>query len=169
MSEHLLPDLEYHASEDIDAKFTLHCRDSSRLVFKINHTKGAKNDGQTFIYLIGILETRTRFVERQAYVVSNKQFNEIFNNSLNLSNSLQTNETFIEVSKLKPSESYNISATVISSDNRVYSLRTRIFTTLQTNYTPHNIVNITLKKFERDPHDDKRLNAHIEWQPARGL
>ncbi|CAO1431629.1 unnamed protein product [Diamesa tonsa] len=146
MSEHLLPDLEYHASEDIDAKFTLHCRDSSRLVFKINHTKGAKNDGQTFIYLIGILETRTRFVERQAYV---------------------TNETFIEVSKLKPSESYNISATVISSDNRVYSLRTRIFTTLQTNYTPHNIVNITLKKFERDPHDDKRLNAHIEWQPAR--
>lgn len=79
MSEHLLPDLEYYASEDIDAKFTLHCRDSSRLVFKINHTKGAKNDGQTFIYLIGILETRTRFVERQAYVVSSKQFNEIFN------------------------------------------------------------------------------------------
>lgn len=57
----------------------------------------------------------------------------------------------------------------MSSDNKVYSLRTEIFTTLQTNYTPHNIVNITLKKFERDPHDDKRLNAHIEWQPARGL
>lgn len=57
----------------------------------------------------------------------------------------------------------------MTSDYKVYSLRTRIFTTLQTNYKPHNIVNITLKKFERDPHDDKRLNAHIEWQPARGL
>lgn len=67
-----MPDLQYHSGEDIDAKFTLHCRDSSRLVFKINHQNGIKNDGRKFIYLIGILETRTRFVERQAYVVSSK-------------------------------------------------------------------------------------------------
>lgn len=80
-----MPDLQYHDSEDIDAKFTLHCRDSSRLVFKINHQNGAKSDDLKFIYLIGILETRTRFVERQAYVVSS---NEIFNNSLKHLNSL---------------------------------------------------------------------------------
>lgn len=69
ISDHLMHDLQYHTGEDIDAKFSLHCRDSSKLVFKINHQNATKNDGRKFIYLIGILETRTRFVERQAYVV----------------------------------------------------------------------------------------------------
>ncbi|CAO1431696.1 unnamed protein product [Diamesa serratosioi] len=145
LSDHLMPEVEYHDDGDINADFSLHCRDSSRLVFKINHLNGLVNDGRKFIYLIGILETRTRFVERQAYV---------------------TNETFIEVSKLKPSESYNISATVVSSDYKVYSLGTKIYTTLNQNYKPHDIVNITLKKYERDSYDENLLNAHIEWQPA---
>ena len=70
-SENLMHELQYYDAEDIGAGYSLHCRDSSKLVFKINHLNGTVDDGRKFIYLIGILETRTRFVERQAYVVCN--------------------------------------------------------------------------------------------------
>lgn len=72
----------------------------------------------------------------------------------------------IEVRGLDSSESYNISAAIVSSNYDVTFLGTKIFTTLMDDYQPDNITDLWVEEFE--PIDGKFLNAVLGWKPGRG-
>ena len=72
----------------------------------------------------------------------------------------------IELRKLEPSESYNISATIVSSNYDVTSMSTQIFTTLKRDFKPDNVTELWVEQYE--PVDGIFLNVVVGWKPARG-
>jgi hypothetical protein len=74
----------------------------------------------------------------------------------------------IELHDLKPSESYNISATIVSSNYDVQFLDTQIFTTLKSDYVPENVTDIWVARYDPIAGDDENVTAIIGWNPARG-
>lgn len=74
----------------------------------------------------------------------------------------------IELRDLKPSESYNISATIVSSNYDVRFLDTQIFTTLKSDYVPENVTKIEVERFDPIAGDDENVTVVIRWSPARG-
>lgn len=81
---------------------------------------------------------------------------------------LQSNEPLIELHDLKPSESYNISATIVASNDDVHFLGTKVFTTLNRDYKPSNITHIWVEEFEPIKGDGDHLNVLVGWNPANG-
>lgn len=79
---------------------------------------------------------------------------------------VQFDEPLIELRDLNPSESYNISATIVSSNLDAYHLGTQIFTTLKSDYLPANVTEMWVEEYE--PVDGARLSAVVGWNPARG-
>jgi hypothetical protein len=74
----------------------------------------------------------------------------------------------IELHDLKPSESYNISATIVSSNYDVQFLDTQIFTTLKSDYVPENVTDIWVARYIPTAGDNENVTVVIEWNPARG-
>lgn len=74
----------------------------------------------------------------------------------------------IELHDLKPSESYNISANIVSSKYDVQFLDTQIFTTLKSDYLPENVGDIWVERYDPIAGDDENVTAVIGWNPARG-
>lgn len=72
----------------------------------------------------------------------------------------------IELRDLDPSESYNISATIVSSNYYVTFMSTQIFTTLKKDFKPGNVTELWVEQYE--PVDGKSLNVVVGWKPARG-
>lgn len=81
---------------------------------------------------------------------------------------VKSDKPLIELSDLKPSESYNISAVIVSSDYGYYELGTKIFTTLKSDYQPENVTDIWVEDKEPIENDVEFLNVVIGWKPARG-
>lgn len=81
---------------------------------------------------------------------------------------VQFDEPLIELRDLEPSESYNISATIVSSNLDAYHLDTQIFTTLKSDYQPENLTEMWVEEFEPVEGDGTRLSAVVGWNPARG-
>lgn len=74
----------------------------------------------------------------------------------------------IELHNLKPSESYNISATIVSSKYTEQVLDTQIFTTLKNSYIPEMVTDIWMEKVSSIDGDDENVTAVVGWMPARG-
>lgn len=72
----------------------------------------------------------------------------------------------VELSNLEPSESYNISATIVSSNYDVTSLSTQIFTTLKHDYVPEKVTELWVDHYT--PVDNIFLNVVMGWKPTRG-
>jgi hypothetical protein len=74
----------------------------------------------------------------------------------------------VELRDLKPSQSYNISAIIVSSDYTAEFLNTQQFTTLKQEYVPQNVTNIWLEEVTPIDGDDENVTAVIGWNPAIG-
>ena len=74
----------------------------------------------------------------------------------------------IELHDLKLSQSYNISASIVSSSDDVRFLGTKKFTTLKPDYEPANVTDIWVEKQEAIPGDGEYVNVVIGWHPALG-
>lgn len=64
--------------------------------------------------------------------------------------------------------SYNISATIVSSNYGVHFLGTQIFTTLKSDYKPENVTDIWVEDYETIEGDGEHVNVVVGWNPARG-
>lgn len=73
----------------------------------------------------------------------------------------------IELHDLKPSESYNVSAAVVSSKYEFSELGTQQHTTLNVNFVPDKVTGLTADEFYSIEGDGKRLRAVVEWKPVR--
>ncbi|CRK86777.1 CLUMA_CG000609, isoform A [Clunio marinus] len=130
--------------EPINASFRLYCRDSSRLL--INIDIDYEDEDEKNIFLLTLQETKISFVDRIVFI---------------------SDEPLIELRDLVTSESYNISATIVSSANEVRFLGTQIFTTLKSDYKPEDVTDIWVEEYEAITGDGEHLNAVIGWNPAR--
>lgn len=73
----------------------------------------------------------------------------------------------IELGNLTASESYNISAAVVSSKYKFSELGTQQHTTLNVNFVPDKVTGLTADEFYPIEGDAKRLRAVVEWTPVR--
>lgn len=182
--------------ESLNVSFKLYCRDSKRLLIQVERSDDGHVENKTFIYLLIIQETKSSFPDRMMYMVSFKSFTFAFRtfflslppktsnwtwNEIEIlivliltSNSIahffycQSDEPLIELRDLKPSESYNISATIVSSSYDVQNLGTQIFTTLKSDYKPESVKDIWVQEYKPIEGDGERVDAVIGWNPARG-
>lgn len=80
----------------------------------------------------------------------------------------QADEQQIELRDLKPSESYNISVTIISSSLEATHLGTRVFTTLREDYRPENVTEVWVEQERAIEGDGENVTVFVGWNPARG-
>jgi hypothetical protein len=80
----------------------------------------------------------------------------------------QADEQQIELRDLKPSVSYNISVTIVSSSHEVRHLGTRVFTTLREDYRPENVTEVWVEQERAIEGDGENVTVFIGWNPARG-
>lgn len=79
----------------------------------------------------------------------------------------QSDVPLIELGNLTASESYNISAAVVSSKYKFNELGTQQHTTLNVNFVPDKVTGLTADEFYPIEGDAKRLQAVVEWTPVR--
>lgn len=73
----------------------------------------------------------------------------------------------IELHDLKSSESYNVSATIVSSNYEYSELGTQQHTTLYANFVPDKVTEVTVGDFQSIEGDGQRLRAVVKWKPIR--
>jgi hypothetical protein len=56
-----------HVPTEKGSEFDLHCRDSRKLVIKVNHEP---KNGETSIYMLVVQESTGKFIDRLVYYVS---------------------------------------------------------------------------------------------------
>lgn len=79
----------------------------------------------------------------------------------------QSDTPLIELYDLTTSESYNVSATVVSSNYEFIDLGTQQHTTLNVDFKPDAVTEVTVDKFFPIEGDIDRLRAVVEWKPMR--
>jgi hypothetical protein len=198
-----LADVVAAQQSSLNASFQLYCRDSRRLLIRVESDDVGHVGNEKFIYLLVIRETQNTFADHSALIVSSNpfliqfrktlfppatadtippplvhqieretQFSFDFNcfNPALSARSLhcQADEQQIELRDLKPSESYNISVTIISSSHEVRHLGTRVFTTLREDYRPENVTEVWVEQERAIEGDGMNVTVFVGWNPARG-
>lgn len=99
-----------------------------------------------FVYLIKVQESGKKLDDRTVYM---------------------SNASVIQIMDLTPSQQYNITATVLTSNREyVYVENKPQLKTLAEDYTPGNITKIDVINFHTNPHNHDLLDALVSWQPA---
>ncbi|XP_055678918.1 tyrosine-protein kinase receptor torso [Lutzomyia longipalpis] len=98
------------------------------------------------LYLLKVQETGNHFAERTVYL---------------------SNSSMIEITNLEPNRRYNISGTVINRFfEYAYIGKIYNFSTLKQDYTPLEIKNFVLERYEPQTENHSHLNALITWRPT---
>lgn len=88
-------------------------------------------------------------------------------NSYNLS--FQSNTSIIKIDNLTSNTYYNITATIINSNNEyINTSRMEQFKTLTWNYKPGDIIDIEVAQFTSNSIDKRYVDAFITWKPSKG-
>lgn len=74
----------------------------------------------------------------------------------------------VTVENLHPNKTYNVSATVINSNDEFVYVAPRQYKTLHVYYKPGNITKIVVDKFVTTPGNASLLDAYLSWKPADG-
>lgn len=73
----------------------------------------------------------------------------------------------IELRDLKSSESYNVSAAVVSSKYEFSELGTQQHTTLLDDFAPETVTEVMTDEFHSIEGDGEHLRVVVRWKPAR--
>lgn len=90
---------------------------------------------------------------------------------INLLPNLQADSPYIKIENLTESTTYNITATVVTSDYKYQHIANMgIYTTLETNFMPENITMDKISyKYDANRDNPKVLDLEIFWKPATGM
>ncbi|XP_062544610.1 tyrosine-protein kinase receptor torso-like isoform X2 [Armigeres subalbatus] len=99
-----------------------------------------------YVYLIKVQESGNELGDRTVYM---------------------SNASVVKIENLSPNKRYNITATVLTSDfEYVYVEKRPQFRTLSDDYTPGNITQIDVIKFDTNHQNRSLVDALVSWQPA---
>lgn len=81
----------------------------------------------------------------------------------------QSNTSLITLENLQTNRTYNVSATIITSNQEFMFVKQETLSTLHNYYRPGNISELELTQYRINPKNSTLVDAIIKWKPAYGM